>query len=347
MPAVREMGAALNELGVKVAREDQFEVYALCPLHEKFAGKPDGHASWSINKSNGMHYCFSCGYSGTFLGLVMDMQFENDAFAAGRWIKKFGVRLIDAEDLPDYLQREFSIEPEGLEMTESRLSAFYLPPEGPLEEKMVSLESCEWYEILWDVVEFGWVFPIRDYRGDLVGWQFKSKRRFLNYPEEVSKGDCVFGLDKLEEGEEAVVVESPLDCAYLRTAGVTGAVSTMGANVTDAQMRHILERTDRVVMALDNDKAGISGLRSVARGEVKRGKVIRQGWMQRFSSFRVFDYDMAGANDPPGRWKDPGEMSYEDCIIGYGAAKTALQLGLQPVDRTPPAQKAKQRASTR
>jgi hypothetical protein len=343
MAAPRDMAGALAELGVKVSREDQLEVYGWCPLHEKYAGKPDNKPSWSINKANGSHHCFSCGYGGMFLGLVMDMAFEDDAFAASRWIRKFGVNLVDTEELPDYLLREFSVEPEGMEMNESRLSAFYLPPEGPLEDRSVTLESCEFYEILWDVTEFGWVFPIRDYRGDLIGWQFKGhrSRTFLNYPEHMSKGDCVFGLDKVDEGEEVTIIESPLDCAYLRSAGVLNAVSSMGANVTDAQMRLILEKTDRVVLALDNDEAGKMATRVIARGEVKRGKVTRQGWMHRFASMRVFDYDMAGGG------KDPGEIAYEDCVIGYGAAKTVIDLGLRPVDRTPFQEKAKRRAATR
>jgi len=340
MAAPRDMVGALNELGVKVSREDQLEVYGWCPLHEKYAGKPDNKPSWSINKANGSHHCFSCGYGGGFLTLVMDMAFENDAFAASRWIRKFGMNLLDAEELPDYLQREFSIEPEGTEMNESRLSAFYLPPEGPLEDRSITLEAAEFYEVLWDIIGFGWVLPIRDYRGDLVGWQFKGhrSRTFLNYPEDVSKGDCVFGLDKLDEGEEAIVVESPLDCAYLRSAGITGAVSTMGADATDAQMRHILERTDRVILGLDDDKAGMLATRSIARGEIKRGKEIRRGWMQRFTSMKVFDY---GART--GEGKDPGEMSYEDCHLVYQASKSALEMGLRPVDRTPLVEKARLR----
>ena len=312
----RDIPQAMEDLGIIPERDNGEEVFALCPGHERRLGRADRKAgNWSVNKESGDHNCFSCGYSGTFLDLVVDIG-EMDIWAALRWIRRHGVRIVDTEDLPDYRDvlpdEETRVRKE--EINEASLALFYRPAVEKLATRFISPESAELYDVLWDMEHHGWIIPIHDPAGKLIGWQFKNDRWFDNYPIGVEKGECVYGLDLLYPGCIAMLIESPLDCPRTHTAigdhfPEVIPVSGFGAEVTDVQMRLILERTDRVMYALDNDKAGKVATQSLAMGEEKRGRITRRGWAARFRECTVYNY-----GDSEG--KDQGEQSDEEILWG-------------------------------
>lgn len=331
MRAPRDLQTALTELGVKIDRVSDGEVWALCPMHEERTGKVDRHPSWSVNSDNGYHKCFSCGYGGTFVELVTDLT-DLNIFEAYRWIRRHGVRILNREEMLA-LRYEKQIadahpdEPEkALEITEASLALFFRPPIEEVHARNLTMESIERYDLLWDIYEHGWIIPVRMPDTTLIGWQFKSKRDFQNYPDGMEKGLCVFGLELLEEGQTAIVIEAPHDCCRVYDAGVEPdvgvPVSTYGAEITDAQMNAILERTDSVIMALDNDKEGMDSTQRIAMGVEKRGKVTRHGWASRFRDFRIYNYYGSHA-------KDEGEQTDEEIWFGLENAQTpaALRMG--------------------
>jgi DNA primase len=73
----------------------------------------------------------------------------------------------------------------------------------------------------------------------------------------VKKSDTLFGLDKVSQ-KVVMVVESPLDVARVDTVvdGVN-AVATFGAHVSKTQIRLLSEHADGLIIAMDNDDAGI------------------------------------------------------------------------------------------
>ena len=325
MRTPRDIGTALIELGVTVVRQDSDEVHGLCPEHEKRTGSVPTNSHWSVSRESGNHHCFSCGYGGSFAGLVMDT-LRLDPFSASRWIRKHGLTLLNPDDLPEYhaapKTRSSTATPvERPEMGEARLALFYRPPLEVMEDRFLDPETAEFYDVLWDISKQGWVIPIRLPDGTLVGWQFKSQRFFRNYPNNVPKGQCLFGLEMLDEGQTAILVESPLDCLRLRSAGIYGAVSSFGAGATDVQMRRLLEKTTSVIVALDNDKEGRLQTQLLCRGESKRGTVVRRGWAARFEDLRCFNYGDSHA-------KDPGDMSDEALHWGVENAVSPSRLGM-------------------
>lgn len=276
--------------------------------------------------------CFSCGYGGTFMDLVIDVG-EMDVWAALRWIRRHGVRIVESDDLPDY--REVLPEPEERtrkqEVNEASLALFWRPSVNKLEERRITPEAAELYDVLWDGENHGWVVPIRTHDGKLIGWQFKSKHWFDNYPLGVEKGECVYGLEHLYPGCVAVLIESPLDCP--RTYAAIGdyypdhiPVSGYGAEVTDVQMRHILSRTDRVMYAFDNDKPGRLLTQALAMGEQKRGQIIRRGWAARFNECKVYNYGDMEA-------KDQGEQTDDEVLWSIEHAFPVAALRLGPLKR--------------
>lgn len=318
----RDIGQALIEMGVTVVRQDSEEVHGLCPEHEKRTGEPQRNSHWSVNRESGYHNCFSCGYGGAFVELVMDVV-GLDPFFAARWVRKHGLTLMDPADLEEFTSpAKRALTEEGrarVEMGEARLALFYRPPLEVMEARSLDPETAEFYDVLWNLEEQGWVIPIRLPDGTLMGWQFKSKRYFNNYPNNVPKGQCLFGLEMLDEDQTAILVESPLDCLRLRSAGVYGAVSSFGAGVTDIQMRRLLEKTSKVIVALDNDREGKLQTQLLCRGESKRGKIVRKGWAARFGSLQVFNYGDSKA-------KDPGDMSDDEILWGVENAQTPAAL---------------------
>jgi hypothetical protein len=317
---------AVVELGITVTREDDQEVTGLCPMHESRTGKADSDPSWSCNKETGFHNCFSCKYGGTFQDLVMDLECPNDVFGARKWIRHHGVRIIDVADLPDYIKTdtEGNVLAERRVLSEASLSVFFRPPADRLAERRISEDAANVYDVLWDANEVGWIIPIRDKDHVLRGWQFKSKRKFLNVPDFVPKSHCLFGYELLQPGDTAFVVESPLDAPRTWDVGsdLVVPLSTYGAAISDEQMRLILQRTDKIMFGLDNDRDGVFHTRRIARGGLDKHGAVMRGWYPRFKEMTVFNY-------PSLRNKDPGEM--DDDQVRHGLENAYDAASLQPV----------------
>jgi len=100
-------------------------------------------------------------------------------------------------------------------------------------------------------------------------------------------------------------VESPLDVAYLDTLGIP-AVAAFGCQVSDMQMKLLVERCDRLTLALDDDRAG--------RAEMRR--LLKEKWHHRIP-MTVFNYQGLSG-------KDPGELSPAEVRKGLEYAVPAV-----------------------
>lgn len=307
-----DLESVLAQLGVEILRTTDDEVTGRCPMHLQRTGKEDEHPSWSVNRDSGVHNCFSCGYKGTLHGLVMDLRFRNDAFAAARWLRQFQVVLheVDPEWRAPVVEAR---EP----LSEAVKYAMYIdPPEWALQARSVSLEAAQHYGVRWDPADDSWILPIRYAAGELAGWQRKQQRgrMFRNYPMGVPKGECLFGLEVFPTGEPAVLLESPLDVCRLYDAGYFGGLASYGAKVSERQMRLLLQATSEVVVALDNDAAGL-----------ETANTLKWEWGPRMV-MRFFAY-------PPGSpAKDLGDLNDSEILRGlYEAVHSCIApLGTRP-----------------
>lgn len=322
IPSSASFPEILTALGIGIDKADGDEISALCPMHEKRTGRQDSRPSWSINTEKGTHHCFSCGYSGHIVGLVADM-LDIDFRAATRWLRRAGVDLELAQNLPSYWQTERSAKPKPKPRPVA-LERFVEPPDSALEKRGISRASAAFYGLLWDEERRGWILPIWGPEGDLMGYQYKRKHVVRNRPMHMEKSLTLFGIDCFRGGK-AILVESPLDCAVLKTMGIDGALSSFGAAVSDTQMRLIVERADEVLLALDNDYAGRTETRRLVTGVRWRGagesatpeKGIK--WAARIP-MSVFNYGEVEA-------KDVGEMQRADVYRGVREAKHSTELG--------------------
>jgi DNA primase len=249
-PLPSDVLMTLPDLGIDVEKVTKSEAWALCPSpkhHER-------SASWSINLDTGEHNCFSCGWGGNYEYLVKQVK-RLDTEQAEEWIRKRGgiaVALKKLQGVSGWTKKQAE------EVTEADLALFdELIPMWALKERDVIQEACEAYGVLWNPDNDAWIFPVREPESQrLLGWQEKSKKDMKNHPFGLEKAGSVFGYHLL--GEDAYVEESPLDCPRLWTYSVDGGVSGYGVHISDLQMDLIVEhpKVKRVIMCLDNDKAG-------------------------------------------------------------------------------------------
>ncbi|MEX0651785.1 MAG: toprim domain-containing protein, partial [Actinomycetota bacterium] len=199
---------------------------------------------------------------------------------------------------------------------ESQFAVFVDPPASALRERDLRRDSVVEYGVRWNSENETFVLPIHNPRGTLIGWQERTKPKPDNYPRGLKKKTTLFGIE-IFRGNTAILVESPLDAVRLWSEGIDGGLSSFGARVSHAQMQLIIARAKRLIIALDDDEAGINMTNELVERYAHRLPVHR------------FNY-----GDAEG--KDPGEMSGSEILRGIREAEFTLQVRRsRRVRRTP------------
>jgi len=315
-----DISAVLDALGLQYDVRN-FEANALCPGHIKTVGHPDHSPSWWINMETGVHICFSCGYKGNLLQLVCDIKdFHTTAWgkdlgydydAAKNWVDS--ISEFDADQMFDYLKNLPSYlysAHQVLEMSEARLAVFDPPPAEALAKRNITPEAAETYGVLWDTKKQTWILPLREpHFNKLMGWQEKGTvdRTFFNRPAGLQKSKTLFGVENQTEGT-VIVVESPLDCLRIASAGISGAVAVCGSSISEDQIK-LLRYSNTVVAAFDNPNLDQSG----KKASKEMLKLARKYGINLF----FFNYGSSGK-------KDPGDMTDDEIRWGVENARSAL-----------------------
>lgn len=294
------------------------EALALCPGHKDRVGREDNSPSWWINLDTGMHLCFSCGFKGNLIQLVCDVKgFYTNAFgtevgydyrAAEAWLAT--VDEVDVEVLQERLRSlPIYIAPlaKPLEMSEARLAVFGPPPAEALASRNLTAAAAANYGVMWDDKKKNWILPLREpHFKKLLGWQEKGTvdRTFMNRPTGLTRSKTLFGIDNQNDAV-VIVVESPLDCVRIASAGILGAVAICGSSVSEEQVK-LLRYSNKIIAAFDNDKAGHKASREMLNWGRKYGL-----------NLFFFNYGSSGA-------KDPGDLTDEEIAWGIANAKSSL-----------------------
>lgn len=137
------------------------------------------------------------------------------------------------------------------------------------------------------------MFPVFDLRGNVVAFSGRilgdGQPKYLNSPETdiYTKGNCVFGLHLAKNEPEGTLIlcEGNLDVVSLSQAGFTGAVAPLGTAFTKEQARILAKYAKTVVVAFDNDSAGLKATDKAIRFLEEQGIPVRV-------------LQMSGAKDP-------------------------------------------------
>lgn len=304
-PVPGDVLGSLEELGVAVHKITSDEAWSKCPGHLKNVGREDGHPSWSVNISTGLHSCMSCPYRGSFVRLVKDL-LEIGHSDAAAWVRKRGALA--------YVERKMApvVEKERPKVNEAALALYTVPPLSACSSRLLTQEACAHYGVLWDPRREMWITPIRDPdTEELRGFQEKNSKHFRNRPDDVAKSSALFGLTAFT-GSTAILVESPLDVPRLLTVGIHGGLSGFGVGVSAFQMSLLMEVSDHIVLALDNDKDGLAKTTELLENYGNRHRLS------------VFNYARTRA-------KDPGEMTSNEIHWAYRNATPGLQARINKI----------------
>lgn len=276
-PVPGDVLECLEELGITVTRIINEEAWAICPGHLSRLGRPNRHPNkWSVNLDTGEHSCFSCGFRGSFATLVREV-LGYDRHDAEQWVRRRG-GVARLRRILDYSQGRIDREQEDSRIrpwNEARLALFTEPPAEALSARRVSSGSVKQYGVLWDEKEKNWILPIRDpHTGALWGYQEKGEGWFSNKPYQVPKSETLFGIDCFDS-RTALLLESPLDDLRCATAGVDGALSSFGVQISDTQLEIAFDIAEVVIFGMDNDAAGIKKSLELKERYLKSGKRIK------------------------------------------------------------------------
>ena len=243
-----DIAYVLQELGVDVRRVGDKEISGCCPVHERTTGKIDKSPSWSMNASSGLWICHSCGARGTLASLVSELTGNQDSIAAvNHLLIETGLNRLTAGGEVQYTP----------EVDWVSYNRFEHPPARELIKRKIDKDVAKAYGIRWNVHKSAWVVPIVSPLGELMGWQEKGPEWFNNAPKGVKKSETLFGIERFLS-KTAVLVESPLDVVRFASAfSGPQALATFGAHVSKTQIRLLASSAQKVIVAMDNDKAGI------------------------------------------------------------------------------------------
>lgn len=135
----------------------------------------------------------------------------------------------------------------------------------------------------YDVFRDRVMFPIMDSSGRVVGFSGRifskdsEAAKYINSPETelFNKSEVLFGYDKAKNGihklDFSLVVEGQFDVVLSHQAGYNNTVAVSGTALTPAHASLLQRLSNRVVLALDADRAGVSAVKRAAGVMLPRG----------------------------------------------------------------------------
>lgn len=250
MAGTTDLADFLMSIGVDVRRAGQ-EISGRCPVHLSRTGKEDNSPSWSMNADSGLWLCYSCGARGTLPQLIMELTGKDD-FSVTQMLMNNSVERLQ---MPKW---------EKVPEVDHHMYLHYgNVPTQYLSARNISEESARSYGIRWNDKNNSWIIPIVSPEGVLVGWQEKAKDFVRNHPRGLKMRNTLFGIEKTVH-KTIILVESPLDVVrFASSFDGMNCLATFGASITKEQLQLAYSVADKLIVAMDNDKAGIDSAKNI------------------------------------------------------------------------------------
>lgn len=153
--------------------------------------------------------------------------------------------------------------------------------------KVGLIKSTEGGKEPFDVFRDRIMFPLFDQNGKVVAFSGRilskdtEAPKYVNSPETelYKKSELLYGYDKAKQGIRtfnfSLIVEGQFDVVMAHQAGYTNTVAVSGTALTLHHVQLLERLSDRVVLALDADRAGIAAMRRAAELMLKRGVDVK------------------------------------------------------------------------
>ncbi|MBQ9250608.1 MAG: DNA primase [Oscillospiraceae bacterium] len=117
----------------------------------------------------------------------------------------------------------------------------------------------------YDVFRDRLMFPVIDVRSNVIGFSGRilgdGEPKYMNSPETLvfNKSRNLFALNLAKKSKSGYIIlsEGNIDVVSLHQAGFDSAVASLGTSLTPEQARLLSRYTDQVIIAYDNDGAGV------------------------------------------------------------------------------------------
>lgn len=271
----------LDSLDITYTERYQY-VYSACPIHGG-----DRQDAWSWHMELGVFQCFSRGCHDEFgkdiFGLVRGI--KKCTFPESvEFVKKFcNIRDVDIKlalerkknkqyvDKIKRQERQHVVYPEE---TLSKLEYHpYLETRGFTKDLIESYQvgvGKQPYKRMFNRV----VFPIRDFDGRIIGFTGrdvtgKADVKWL-HSTDFDRDNNLFNIDRakafISKTGVAIVTEGPLDVLRLVQADIHNGVAVLGRMISNGQLGLLMRAgATKLVFALDDDPAGITGMEKSAK----------------------------------------------------------------------------------
>jgi DNA primase len=149
--------------------------------------------------------------------------------------------------------------------------------------KVGLIKSAEGGKEPFDVFRDRIMFPLFDTAGKVVAFSGRilskdsDAPKYVNSPETelYKKSELLFGYDKAKHGIRSLnfslIVEGQFDVVMAHQAGYSNTVAVSGTALTLHHVQLLERLSDRVVLALDADRAGIAAMKRAADLMLRRG----------------------------------------------------------------------------
>lgn len=289
--------------------------------------------------------CWTCGYTGTLwtVGLELVRRDHRKYSEANRYIRmvedgwgdgRCGEhREFDAVHDPAARDVTGEIEeyPNNLLIPEADYKVFSGRVPMYALDRGLTLATCREWELGHDPWRKRLLFPVRDYKGRLVGVSgrkyYDGCPRCFRRPKSRKMRVCVacgyplfekylhtdgfrkemvlYGEHKIVPGDTCIIVEGPLDVLRVWQYGFDNVLGVFGSEASVKQMRKLVRRFRRVVAYVDADGAG-----------KRMGEKLVQGIFE-----HVDDCPVVGGYSDDG--EDPGSRGYEETCEILAKAKVS------------------------
>ncbi len=153
------------------------------------------------------------------------------------------------------------------------------------------------------------MFPVIDVTGKVIGFSGRilgdGEPKYLNSPETLvfHKSSNLFAMNLAKKSKSGYIIlsEGNIDVVSLHQAGFDSAVASLGTSLTREQAKLISNYTDKVIIAYDNDTAGIKAAQRAIEIFEKldvKVKILR----------------MSGAKDPDEYIKQKGAGAFRNLL---------------------------------
>lgn len=139
----------------------------------------------------------------------------------------------------------------------------------------------------YDVFRNRVMFPLFDQSGRVVGFSGRTLEsgpeipKYVNSPETdlYKKSELLYGYDKAKHGIRnlnfSLIVEGQFDVVMSHQAGYSNTVAVSGTALTPMHVQLLERLSNKVVLALDADKAGLAAVRRAADLMLRRGLDVK------------------------------------------------------------------------